>query len=159
LGLTSASSSIGVFGGLGGGGGPGFFRFEFARCLAGRAGVLECANLPASAIGGGALNFNAGRGGDGVRSGDSAGDFGSGTEIDAWLDLLDGGGAGGGPLFEEMVLPVCWGLRDFILPGGADGGGGGGALGRRSLGGSLMGLVEMGSIFSTLALAAFFCSR
>ena len=36
-----------------------------------------------------------------------------------------GGGAGGGPRFDVLVLPVFWGLR------GAPGGGGGGARDRR----------------------------
>lgn len=57
FGLASASSSIGVFGGLGGGGGPGFRTFEAARLRLGRLGADTCANLPASASGGGALNW------------------------------------------------------------------------------------------------------
>lgn len=111
-------------------------------------------------MGGGALNFNAGRGGDGVRSGESAGELCWGTDIDAFWLLLDGGGAGGGPLFVEKVLPVCCGLMDFILPGGADGGGGGGgggALGRRSLVGSLGGVLEIPPELATLPLVDFFC--
>ena len=56
FGLESPSSSMGVFGGLGGGGGPGFVTFETARFLFGRLGAGICANLPASASGGGALN-------------------------------------------------------------------------------------------------------
>lgn len=71
----SASSSLGVLGGLGGGGGPGLAKFDVALCRAGRMGVLECANFPASTSGGGALNLYAGRGGEGVRSGDSGGEF------------------------------------------------------------------------------------
>lgn len=110
-------------------------------------------------MGGGALNRSAGRGGDGVRSGDSAGEICWGTDMDALLLLLDGGGAGGGPLLVERVLPVCWGLIDFILPGGADGGGGGGgALGRRSPADSLRGVIEILPVLPMLALAAFFCS-
>lgn len=72
LGLISSSSSIGVFGGRGGGGGPGFVRFELARCLPGSGGAAVCAYLPASARGGGALNF--GRGGDGALSGAAGGE-------------------------------------------------------------------------------------
>jgi hypothetical protein len=58
------SSSNGVFGGRGGGGGPGVAELV-ARLLEGKLGVL--ANLPASAIGGGALKR--GLGGDGARGG------------------------------------------------------------------------------------------
>ena len=76
LGFASDSSSIGVFGGLGGGGGPGLVTLDDARCLAGSTGAAECANFPASAIGGGALNFTTGRGGEGVRAGDSGGELG-----------------------------------------------------------------------------------
>ena len=72
------SSSIGVLGGLGGGGGPGFSWFDMARCLTGGPEPLEPAYFPASAIGGGARNLWAGRGGDGVRSGVFS------TEV-AWL--------------------------------------------------------------------------
>ena len=57
FGFASASSSIGVFGGLGGGGGPGFTTLEAARFRFGRVGAAICANLPASASGGGALNW------------------------------------------------------------------------------------------------------
>jgi hypothetical protein len=59
--------SIGIFGGLGGGGGPAFGAFDDALGLDGGAGASEFAYLPASAIGGGALNR---RGGEGVRCGD-----------------------------------------------------------------------------------------
>lgn len=63
-------SSIGVFGGLGGGGGPGVAELV-ARLLEGSAGEARegstFANLPASAIGGGALKR--GLGGDGSRGG------------------------------------------------------------------------------------------
>lgn len=69
FGIASDSSSIGAFGGLGGGGGPGLVRFELARGLPGWGGTTVCAYFPASANGGGALNFN--RGGEGVRSGDA----------------------------------------------------------------------------------------
>ena len=39
--LGSLSSSMGVLGGLGGGGGPGFARVEDALCLVGSVGGLE----------------------------------------------------------------------------------------------------------------------
>lgn len=83
------------------------------------------------------MNLAVGRGGDGVRAGDSGGDL-------AWYDdrtmlfwlsgrlLLLGGGAGGGPLL-DWVFPVCWGLIDFMLVGMGTGGGGGGALARLSI--------------------------
>jgi hypothetical protein len=58
------SSSNGVFGGRGGGGGPDVAELV-ARLLEGKLGVL--ANLPASASGGGALKR--GLGGDGARGG------------------------------------------------------------------------------------------
>ena len=103
-----SSSSMGVLGGLGGGGGPGLATLDEARCLAGGAGAAVCANLPASAIGGGALNFSAGppRGGDGVRSGDLGGDDSICCVWPSGRVLRDGGGAGGGPLFDETILPV-----------------------------------------------------
>lgn len=102
---------MGVFGGLGGGGGPRLLAFDVARCLAGSTGAPVLANFPASVIGGGALNLRAGRGGEGVRAGDSGGELGW-LEDKAifWLSgrlLRLGGGAGGGPLFDEIVLPVC----------------------------------------------------
>ena len=75
FGLVSISSSMGVFGGLGGGGGPGLVKFDTALCLAGGAGVFELAYFPAPSIGGGALNLDVGRG-EGVLSGDLAGDAG-----------------------------------------------------------------------------------
>lgn len=63
-------SSMGVFGGLGGGGGPGVAELV-ARLLEGKAGVGRAcswlANLPASASGGGALKR--GLGGEGARGG------------------------------------------------------------------------------------------
>lgn len=67
---------MGVFGGLGGGGGPGLFAFDTARGLTGSVGAPVLANFPASAIGGGALNLRVGRGGEGVRAGDSGGELG-----------------------------------------------------------------------------------
>lgn len=109
-------------------------RLELERGLPGSGGAAVLAYFPASAKGGGALNF--GRG-DGVRSGDAGGDSRR-LKVDdvccaSGRGLLAGGRAGGGPLFEAVVLPVFWGLIDCILPGGADGGGGGGNLLRRSL--------------------------
>lgn len=75
-----------------------------------------------------------------------------------WL-LRVGGGAGGGPLFDATVLPVCWGLIDFILFGGAagGGGGGGGALARRSFSGSLWTAPIGGSTSLRSASLVFFC--
>lgn len=97
-------------GGRGGGGGPGFATFEVARGRLGRLGAGTFANLPASAIGGGALNWNAGRGGEGVLSGDPGGD--GDLRCDAVLELsgrvLRGcGGAGAGPRLEKLEVPVC----------------------------------------------------
>lgn len=71
LDLDSGSSSMGVFGGLGGGIGPRLVAFECARGFAGMTGAVVWAYFPASAIGGGALNLITGRGGEGVRAGDS----------------------------------------------------------------------------------------
>ena len=68
LGRGPSSSSKGVLGGRGGGVGPGLRTLEVALCLVGRLGLGALANLPASAIGGGALNWNCDRGGEGVRS-------------------------------------------------------------------------------------------
>lgn len=79
LDLDSGSSSMGVFGGLGGGVGPRLVAFELARGLAGRTGAVVWAYFPASAIAGGALNLITGRGGEGVRAGDSGGEL-------AWCD-------------------------------------------------------------------------
>lgn len=67
---------MGVFGGLGGGVGPRLVAFEVARGLAGRTGAVVWAYFPASAIAGGALNLTTGRGGEGVRAGDSGGELG-----------------------------------------------------------------------------------
>lgn len=108
FGAASMLSSIGVFGGLGGGGGPGLTIFELDRGLPGSGGAAVLAYFPASAKGGGALNF--GRGGDGVRSGDAGGDSRR-VKVDrvccaSGRGLLAGGRAGGGPLFEAVVLPV-----------------------------------------------------
>jgi hypothetical protein len=122
------SSSIGVLGGRGGGGGPGLARVaEEARARLAGGEVWETANFPASAIGGGALNLGCGVvGGDGEGGGDSAlgGDGGLPP-----TGLRDGGGAGGGPLLLDVVLaivaPVFCGLnlgRD-AAPGGGGGGG------------------------------------
>ena len=73
-----------------------------------------CTSLPASAIGGGTLNFGSDGGGEGEGDGALCGAAGG-------APLRDGGGAGGGPLLE--LLPVVWGERS-----GAAGGGGAGAL-------------------------------
>ena len=64
---------MGVLGGRGGGGGPGFSTLDTLRGLTDGVETLELAYLPASASGGGARNRGAGRGGDGVRSGDLGG--------------------------------------------------------------------------------------
>lgn len=143
LGFDS-SSSIAVLGGLGGGGGPGFARFDDALGLEGNAGPEILANLPASASGGGALNF--GRGGDGERScGGDAGGEGALAEKSR-LEPRAGGGAGGGPFLEDPLPPVSCGLIDCTRFGGAEGGGNGG--------GWLRGL----SFSSSAALLTFFCS-
>lgn len=139
LNIPGDSSSMGVLGGRGGGGGPGFARDpDEARlrpegCM---AGPSLTANLPASAMGGGARNLGCGGlgagGGDGVLAG-GGGELDRGGEgALPGTGRRDGGGAGGGPLrLEEAVVPVFSGL---ILAGGADGGGGGGgALVRVSL--------------------------
>jgi hypothetical protein len=122
------SSSRGVLGGRGGGGGPGLARVP-EEALARLAGgeILDTANFPASAKGGGALNLGCGvEGGDGEGGGDSAlgGDGGLPP-----TGLRDGGGAGGGPLLPEvvldMVVPVLCGLnfgRDAAAAGGSGGG-------------------------------------
>lgn len=87
------------------------------------AGPSLTANLPASAIGGGARNRGCGvAGGEGVLAGGDTERGGDGALPPT--GLLDGGGAGGGPRRLEDV-PVFSGL---ILEGGAAGGGGGGAL-------------------------------
>jgi hypothetical protein len=101
-------------------------------------------NLPASAIGGGAVNLGGGGpgggGGVGVGGGEACrGGDGTGLSDEFLLNipitggsifvLRAGGGAGGGPRLE----PVCWGLRAAACAGGALGGGGGGALDFRSL--------------------------
>jgi hypothetical protein len=71
LGLELDESSIGVLGGLGGGGGPGL---ASGCCRNGGLGGSECAYFPASGLGGGALNFGGGgpRGGEGSRGGEGA---------------------------------------------------------------------------------------
>lgn len=135
--MVSASSSIGLLGGLGGGVGPAFAAVEGATGLNGGAGAFELAYLPASAIGGGALNLNASRGGDGVRSGDlegDVGDFADGGVV--WLSTRlrrAGGKAGAGPLFDESVLPVFCGLMLLALVEGGAGRCGGGNFPRLSL--------------------------
>jgi hypothetical protein len=126
-----SSSGTGVFGGRGGGGGPGFAAFDEARALFGGAGG-RLANFPASAIGGGALKT--GFGGPGGGEGSRGGDGGAGLPDEARLMLgvsvfvrRAGGGAGGGPRRDAVVLPVFWGLIGPRV-GAALGGGGGGAL-------------------------------
>lgn len=126
--MPAGSSSIGVFGGRGGGGGPGLAReADEARvrpegCS---AGPSLTANLPASAMGGGARNLGCGlaAGGEGVLVRGGELDRG-GEEALPGTGLRDGGGAGGGPLrLDEAEVPVFSGLT---LEGGAAGGGGGG---------------------------------
>lgn len=129
--LGFSSSFAGVFGGRGGGGGPGFAAFDDARALFGGAGG-RLANLPASAIGGGALNtgFGGPGGGDGSRGGDGGAGLAEELRVMPGASvfvLRAGGGAGGGPRFDVVVLPVFCGLMG-PLTGGALGGGGGGAL-------------------------------
>lgn len=83
---------------------------ETALGLIGGEGPIELANFPASAIGGGARNLSAGRGGDGVRSGDVEGGVGGFVVIVVILSARlrrAGGKAGGGPRLEEIVPPVC----------------------------------------------------
>lgn len=90
------------------------------------------ANLPASAIGGGARNTGLGGpeggGGDACRGGDGTGladelRVGGAGASGRVPVLRAGGGAGGGPLLEP---PVFWGLIGASFAGGALGGGGGG---------------------------------
>ena len=85
------------------------------------------ANLPASASGGGALKIGRGvAGGEGVLAGTGEGSRG-GEDERPGAGLLEGGGAGGGPLLLDEVAPVLSGLNLGAMrpPGG---GGGGGAL-------------------------------
>ena len=115
-------SSSDSFGGLGGGGGPGFVKAapEDALdrvCVA----MASLANFPASANGGGALNRGAFEGGDGVRAGEAS--PGEGGRSGA-AGLRDGGGAGGGPLLDAPVLSGV----NLAAGGPGGGGGGGGAL-------------------------------
>lgn len=117
-----SSAGTGVLGGRGGGGGPEAAP-DCARARFGGGGGW-CANLPASAMGGGALKtgFGGPGGGDGSRGGDG----GAVLEDEFGRSVLvrrAGGGAGGGPRLE---LPVVWGLMVRAV-GGALGGGGGGA--------------------------------
>ncbi len=127
LNIPCGSSSMGVFGGRGGGGGPGFAKEPEearARPEGCRAGPSFTAYLPASAMGGGARKRGCGlAAGDGVRGGGD-GDRGGDGALPP-TGLRDGGGAGGGPRRLDEVVPVFSGL---ILEGGADGGGGGGPL-------------------------------
>lgn len=119
LGGVVSPSSSGVFAGRGGGGGPGWAALEVPRALDGGVGAIfpSSANLPASAIGGGARKFQ------------RLGPAPAGDESLAGLPepcrsgpsgrapLLTGGGAGAGPLLVEPPLPLCCGLID----GGAGG--------------------------------------
>ena len=94
----SYSSSTGVFGGLGGGGGPGL---ELDVDAARPGGLLlVCANLPASGKGGGAANLGGGGplGGEGSRGG--VGSRGNGSAFT--IDLRGAGGGGGAPLPEAF---------------------------------------------------------
>lgn len=88
---------MGVFAGRGGGGGPAL-TFEVARGRRRGTGPAGTANLPASAIGGGALNLRAG--GDGSRGGVDARSSGA-----SGRDFRDGGG-GGGPRRLVELDPV-----------------------------------------------------
>lgn len=107
-------SSSGTLGGRGGGGGPGLV--WLAALLRPGNGVF--ALVPAFSRGGGTRYR-------GLCGDDSPGGLGLGLggfcTAGAPAFLLDGGGAGGGPL---PVLPVCCGLT---LAASATGGGGGGA--------------------------------
>lgn len=92
-------SSIGVFGGRGGGGGPAL-TLEVALGRLRSAGPSGTANLPASAKGGGALNLRAG--GDGSRGGGG----GEADSSGASALVFRAGGGGGGPLRLPELLPV-----------------------------------------------------
>jgi hypothetical protein len=102
-----SSSGTGVFGGRGGGGGPGLAAFDEARALLGGAGGIF-ANFPASAIGGGALKT--GLGGPGGGEASRGGDGGAGLPEElrlmaaSVLVLRAGGGAGGGPRLDPPVF-------------------------------------------------------
>lgn len=104
---AGASSGTGVFGGRGGGGGPGLAALDDARALFGGAGG-RFANFPASAIGGGALKT--GLGGPGGGEASRVGDGGAGLPeelrltVASVLVLRAGGGAGGGPRLEPPVF-------------------------------------------------------
>lgn len=116
------SSSIGVLGGRGGGGGPGFARFAPDEARGRPMLASATANLPASANGGGTRNCGCGVvGGDGSGEGESA--FGGDGALPP-TGRRDGGGAGGGPLLLAVVDPVFCGLS--LGNGALDGGGGGG---------------------------------
>lgn len=103
------------------------FEPDTARLRAGGLGAADSAYLPASAIGGGALNL--GRGGDGSLCGGNGSLFGeAGGEAAEISTARLGGGGGGAP--RRLEPPVCCGLIEGGLEtgGGAEGGGGGGAL-------------------------------
>lgn len=118
----SYESSIGVFGGLGGGGGPGFD--TDVECIRAVGLLFVCAYLPAPSYGGGAANLGGGGplGGEGSRGG--VGSLGAGSVFVA--DLLAGGGAGGAP--RPRPAGTFCGLSDLVCEGATGGGGGGGAL-------------------------------
>lgn len=108
--LGLSSSLTGVLGGRGGGGGPGLATLDEARARLGGGGGWF-ANLPASAIGGGALNTGLGGpgGGDGSRGGEGGAGLADELRLTPGASVLvrrAGGGAGGGPRFEAVVLPV-----------------------------------------------------
>ena len=134
---ASSSRSGDLIGCLGGGGGA---AFDVALFLLGVGGaVFCCANLPASASGGGALKR--GPCGEGARGGEGDGDGGR-CEV-AGPPFRGGGGAGGGPLFPPLPPVVC-GEMSLTRGTNAPGGGGGGARALRSL---------------SAASVAFCCSR
>ncbi len=129
----AGSSSMGVLGGRGGGGGPGLASEPDEarlRLEAGGAGPGLTANFPASAMGGGARNLGCGlAAGDGVRGGGES--ERAGDDVLPGTGLRDGGGAGGGPLrlLEDAPVPVFCGLSpECGAADGGAGGGGGGAL-------------------------------
>lgn len=95
---------------------------DVARGRRGGTKPAGSANLPASAIGGGALNLRTG--GDGSRGGGGVGSSGASERV-----FRDGGGGGGPRLLVELD-PVSCGLIEVTFGvGGADGGGGGAVFG------------------------------
>jgi hypothetical protein len=149
---AGCSSSTGVFGGRGGGGGPRFVAPEEALARVGRGGPPELANFPASASGGGARNLGgAVNEGEGDRGGESSRCDSGGDGGRPPTGLLEGGGAGGGPLRLDAVAPVLCGLG---LGGPAEGGGGGSGGGPAAL--FLAGVVSV--VLIVPSSAACFCS-